>query len=189
MDPDSGARMLYLVLLAAFLLFVVFRGGMALGRLIRTLIIWALIIAGLAMAYTVFVEERSEPAAFAVSGGEIVLRRAADGHFHTDVAVNGTPVRFIVDTGATDIVLSHQDAVAAGIDTDALVFLGRARTANGVVRTAPVRLETLALADRVDTNVRATVSGGSMGISLLGMAYLDRFARIEIAADEMRLVP
>jgi aspartyl protease family protein len=189
MDPDSGARMLYLVLLGAFLLFVIFRGGLALGRLIRTLIIWALIIAGLAMAYTVFVEERSEPAAFTVAGGEIVLRRAVDGHFHAEAAVNGTPIRFIVDTGATDVVLSRDDAAAAGIDTGALVYLGRARTANGVVRTAPVRLDTLSLANRTDTNVRATVSEGEMGVSLLGMAWLDRFARIEIAGNEMRLVP
>ncbi len=189
MDPDSGARMLYLVLLGAFLLFVILRGGLAFGRVIRTLIIWALIIAGLAMAYTVFVEERSDPAAFAVSGGEIVLRRAPDGHFHAEAAVNGTPIRFIVDTGATDVVLSHADAEAAGIDTGALVYLGRARTANGVVRTAPVRLDTLSLAGRTDTNVRATVSEGDMGISLLGMAWLDRFERIEIAGGEMRLVP
>jgi aspartyl protease family protein len=175
MDPDTGARTLYLVLLAAFLLFFALRGGLALGRFIRTLVIWALIIAGLALAYTVVVEETGGPSAsIAVQGEEMVLSRARDGHFHADVEINGMPIRFIVDTGATELVLSRDDAAAAGIDTSALVYLGRARTANGIVR---------------DTRVRATVSEGDMGISLLGMTYLDRFERIEIAGNEMRLIP
>jgi aspartyl protease family protein len=124
-----------------------------------------------------------------VIGDEIVLRRARDGHFHAEVGVNGHPVRFIVDTGATEIVLSRDDAAAAGIDTGALLYIGRARTANGIVRTAPVRLESLALGGRVDTGIRATVSEGDMGVSLLGMTYLERFSRIEIAGGEMRLIP
>jgi aspartyl protease family protein len=189
MDPDTGARTLYLVLLAAFLLFFLFRGGYGLGRTLRAIAIWALIIAGLALAYTVFVEETRPAASVLVQGDEIVLQRGRDGHFHAELAVNGTPVRFMVDTGATEVVLSREDAARAGIDTEALVFLGRARTANGIVRTAPVRIDSLALGERVDANVRATVSEGDMGVSLLGMSYLERFARIEIAGGEMRLIP
>jgi aspartyl protease family protein len=190
MDPDTGARTLYLVLLGAFLLFFALRGGLALGRLIRTLAIWALIITGLALAYTVFVEESGGPtASVVVQGEEMVLTRARDGHFHATLEINGEPIRFIVDTGATDLVLSRDDAAAAGVDTAALVYLGRARTANGIVRTAPVTLQTVAFGDRVDSRVRATVSEGEMGVSLLGMTYLERFERIEIVGNEMRLIP
>jgi aspartyl protease family protein len=190
MDPDTGARSLYLVLLGGYLFLMLVGGGLALGRFLRSLIVWGLLIGGLAFGYFVFVDEIQSPTAtVAVVGDEIVLRRARDGHFHAEAEVNGRPIRFIVDTGATEVVLSRDDAAAAGIDTGALHYIGRARTANGIVRTAPVRLESLALGERVDADVRATVSEGEMGVSLLGMAYLDRFSRIEIAGDEMRLVP
>lgn len=190
MDPDAQARMVYLVLLGAFLVLMLFRGGrLALGRLLRTLILWALIIGGLALAYSIFVEEAPPDVSVAMSGETIVLNRAADGHFHAMAEVNGHPVRFIVDTGATEIVLARGDAADAGLDPAELTYLGRAQTAGGTVRTAPVSLDTLGLGERVDTGVRATVSDGDMPISLLGMAYLDRFERIEIAGDEMRLVP
>ncbi len=190
MDPDSGARLLYLALLGAFLLLFLLGGGYAIARAIRALLVWGAIAAMLVVGYWLWNEgPEPPPAALSVSGETIILSRARDGHFHAELAVNGTPVRFMVDTGATVIVLSRKDAAAAGIDPDSLLYLGRARTANGTVRTAPVRLDSLALAGRVDRDVPATVSDGDLGISLLGMSFLDRFSRIEIAGDEMRLVP
>jgi aspartyl protease family protein len=100
---------------------------------------------------------------------------------------NGTPVEFVVDTGATDIVLSRQDAAKIGIDLDGLVYTGMANTANGTVRSAPVRLDTLNLDGIVDRGVRAWVNEGEMFGSLLGMAYLERYERIEIAGDRLVL--
>ena len=73
-----------------------------------------------------------------------------------------------------------------GIDIDRLIYSGRATTANGEVRTASVRLDEVALAGAVDRDLRAVVNGGEMRESLLGMSYLSRFERIEIA--EGRLV-
>jgi aspartyl protease family protein len=191
MDPDATARLLYLVLLGVFLIFVLSRTGLRLAGALRTLVIWGAILAAVAIGYSLVVGDsgRSTTGMVAVRGDTVVLQRGADGHFHADLAVNGTPVRFMVDTGATDIVLRPEDAEAAGIDTANLVYLGRAMTANGMVRTAPVRLRSLGLGERVDTDVRATVTEGEMPVSLLGMAYLDRFERVEIAGGELRLVP
>jgi aspartyl protease family protein len=101
--------------------------------------------------------------------------------------VNGHPTRFVVDTGATAIVLTRSAAQAAGIDTDDLIFSGRANTANGTVETAPVRLDTLALGDTLDTDVRAVVNNGQMFESLLGMSYLNRYSRIEISNGQLVL--
>jgi aspartyl protease family protein len=120
-------------------------------------------------------------------GEAIELRRGADGHFHADLGINGRRVRFMVDTGASDIVLSRSDAAAVGIDVDSLDFGGRAQTANGMVATAPVRLGSVRFGDMLDTGVPAQVNGGELDTSLLGMAYLDRFARIAISGDRMRL--
>jgi clan AA aspartic protease (TIGR02281 family) len=67
--------------------------------------------------------------------------------------VNDAPIRFVVDTGATDLVLSPADAARAGIDPDGLIFSGQAFTANGMVETAPVLLDTVALEGTADTRV------------------------------------
>jgi aspartyl protease family protein len=101
--------------------------------------------------------------------------------------VNGTPVEFVVDTGATGVVLSQRDADRVGLDAANLVYLGRAMTANGEVRTAPVRLDSMALGGIVDRNIPAWVNEGALDTSLLGMTYLQRWTRIEIAQDELIL--
>ena len=97
--------------------------------------------------------------------------------------------RALVDTGATDIVFTVEDARRAGLDPDSLTFLGRARTANGEVATAFTRAETIALGPILHENVSVTVNSGEMPGSLLGMAYLSRFDRLEISGDRLSLVP
>jgi aspartyl protease family protein len=191
LDTDALMRLLYLALLLAGLLFFSFAGGrMHLGRL-RDLAIWVLIIAMVVIGYASWDTLRSAlfPSQAVMLGEAIQLRRGIDGHFHAELEVNGRPVRFMVDTGATDIVLSRRDAEAAGIDLASLSFGGRARTANGVVATAPVRLGTVRFGEMLDTNVPAQVNGGALDVSLLGMAYLNRFGRIEIAGDRLLLHP
>ena len=101
--------------------------------------------------------------------------------------MNGAPIRFLVDTGATDIVLSREDARRVGIELEELAFLGRANTANGPVKTAQVRLESIEIGQFRDEALRASVNGGELGVSLLGQRYLNRFERIEITARQMRL--
>ena len=95
-----------------------------------------------------------------------------------------------VDTEALDaldlaavsyqIVLTKADARKAGLNTDDLAFVGRAYTANGEVRTAPVRLERVAVGPLVDEDVRAVVNEGELDQSLLGMEYLQRYSSVEI---------
>lgn len=120
-------------------------------------------------------------------GSEITVPRSFDGHYYITLEVNGHPVRFLVDTGATDIVLSREDAEKSGIDMDRLVFLGQARTANGIVQTAPVRLETVGIGPVMDRNVRAVVNSGELHGSLLGMGYLSRFGTLIIEDSVLTL--
>lgn len=190
-DPDTVARAIYLLILLAFIgAGALLWRGRSLGRNLRDLAVWLLIIAMVVIAYGFrdVLRDQLLPAAMVqTSADTIELRRAADGHFHATLEVNGTPVRFMVDTGASDIVLSRRDAERIGIDVAALDYLGRAQTANGTVSTARVRLGRVQLGSFTDTAVPASVSQGAMDLSLLGMAYLDRFANIEIAGDRMRL--
>jgi aspartyl protease family protein len=189
-DPDTVARVIYLVLLLCFLVgFFAWRRGQ-IGRRLRDLLVWMLIFAMVVIAYGFRDVLRAQlfPAAMVqVSGDTIELRRGSDGHFHATLEVNGQPVRFMVDTGASGIVLSRRDAEKIGLDPGDLAYLGTAQTANGRVATAGVRLGLVRLGTFTDTNVPASVTEGGLDTSLLGMSYLDRFANIAISRDVMTL--
>jgi aspartyl protease family protein len=189
-DPDTRARLLYLAALLVFVAGLFFWGQRRnLGKSLRDLMVWALILAMAVIAYGFRDILRDEllPAAMVETGDTIALRRASDGHFHATLDINGQRVRFMVDTGASDLVLSRRDAARVGIDPDGLAYLGTARTANGTVPTATVRLGLVKLGGFTDTNVRASVTKGGLDSSLLGMSYLDRFSSIGISGDTMRL--
>ncbi len=94
--------------------------------------------------------------------------------------VDGTPVRFLVDTGATSVVLSPNDARRLGYDPAKLSFTGFADTANGTVRTAPIRLGNLVVGDIRLTDLPAEVNQAAMGSSLLGMRFLDHLRSYEV---------
>ena len=85
------------------------------------------------------------------------------------------------------MVLTKTDAERVGLTADDLIFYSEAMTANGPVRTAPVRLDDVALGPFHDANVRAFVNEGEMNQSLLGMDYLNRYARLEIANGQLIL--
>ena len=150
--------------------------------------IWALIFLGVVVLYTL-----REPLSAGLYGasqtaqGDVVLTRARDGHFYTTLNVNGQDVEFVVDTGATDIVLSKEDAARVGLDPDQLVYFGTAQTANGVVRTARVTLDAVRLGQFVDYDMRAVVNDGDLFGSLLGMSYPNRFDEVLIRNGQMVL--
>jgi aspartyl protease family protein len=182
-DVDYG-RLIYLVLLLAAVgswLFV--QNRQTLGKTVQQLAIWAFIFLGVIAGYGLWDDIRSTvlPQQSAMtSAGQIEVPRSPDGHYYLTLDVNTVPVSFLVDTGATDVVLNAQDARNVGIDPDALAYLGRANTANGEVRTASVWLDSISLGSITDKNVRVWVNQGELDQSLLGMSYLQRWSSIEI---------
>lgn len=190
-DTETTGRLLYLVLLGAAVVFWVFSANRGQGgRLLRQSAVWGLIFVATIAGFGLWQDIRDETAprqAVLADGGQVSVPRHPDGHFYLTLDIEGTPVRFVVDTGATDMVLTREDAIRVGIDPDRLVYQGRARTANGEVRTARVRLDRVALGPVVDSRVPAWVNEGRMDTSLLGMSYLQRFERLEIAGDRLVL--
>ncbi len=191
MTGDQIARLAYLVLLG-----VAVGGWLAvdlrnrLGPTLRNLLSWCLIFLGTIAGYGLWEDVRDQlaPRQMVVAGGaRVEIPRGFDGHYHVTLEANGVPVDFVVDTGATDIVLTHADAARIGIDTARLAYIGRADTANGQVRTAPAVIGALALGGQTDRNVKAVVNEGDMEGSLLGMRYLQRFSRLEISGNRMIL--
>lgn len=190
MELPDPARLVYLVILgSAILLWFVAQNRASLGRLAQQAAVWVLIFLGAIAAVGLWddIRQTVRPAQSVATDGRIELPRAADGHYYLMAEVNGVPVRFVVDTGASQIVLSQEDAARAGIDTAGLAYLGRAFTANGEVRTAPVRLESIAVGPVRHEGVRAVVNAGEMEGSLLGMDYLQRFSSIEISGGKLVL--
>ena len=190
MSTDQIMQLTYLTLLAVAI------GGSAIvagrkqwGKMAQQAAIWALIFVGVIAAYGLWEDVRNDvaPQQSLISDGIVTVPRGPDGHYHLTLAINDRPVRFVVDTGATQVVLSQRDAVAVGFDLANLDYSGVAFTANGAVRTAPVTLPAVQLEDISDRNVPAVVNEGAMDASLLGMSYLRLFDRIEIADNMLVL--
>ncbi len=184
-------HMVYLALLLVMLLiWYVSSGRTNLSQTLRHAAIWALIFLGGIALVGMWEDIRStaRPLQTVLADeGRIEIPRSPDGHFRATLSVNGADILFIVDTGATDIVLSKADARRAGLDPDSLPFYGRAMTANGEVRTAPVWLKELGLGPYVDSDVRASVNDGDLEQSLLGMSYLQFYTQITIAGGKLIL--
>ena len=190
MSPDDSA---YLIYLGLFLLFI---GGSYLysqrGKLTQTVqqaLIWMLIFSGAVVAYGFkdTLTQQLFPNRALIEGSDIAFRKARDGHFYAVLEINDVPIDFVIDTGATSLVLTLQDAKKVGIDIADLAFTNRAYTANGVTGTARVRLDNVKLGDFEDRNVRAHVNEGDMFSSLLGMDYLSRFGKIRISGDVLTM--
>jgi aspartyl protease family protein len=185
---DNLLRVLYLAIILAAL------GGWALveyrsrlGEFARSLLAWALILLGLMAGYGIYLDSARElRPVMAVTGTSVEIPRAPDGHYYLQVTINGTKLTVLADTGATSIVLSPKDAEALGIDPASLTYLGSANTANGVVRTARVKLPLVQMGEFTDQDVTAYVNQSDMDGSLMGMAYLGLFD-IKISGDRMIL--
>ena len=122
-----------------------------------------------------------------VSGETISFRANAQGHFVVEADVDGTRVRFLVDTGASDVSLSPADAERLGFDLAGLDYTRRYRTANGMIRGAPVRLSRVVIGPIGLDDVRASVNQAPMKHSLLGMSFLERLSGYEVAHQTLTL--
>lgn len=184
MDGYDLGRLTYLILLGSVIVFwFLVQNRQSFGKTLQQALVWGLLFLGVIAAFGLWndIRQTVRPTQSVISAqGRIEQPRAPDGHYYLTAEVNGAAIRFLVDTGATDIFLSREDAIAAGLDPANLAFIGSAMTANGEVRTAPVRLESIRLGPHEDRGLRAFVNAGEMRESLLGMTYLQRFSSVEI---------
>ncbi|MCT8159848.1 TIGR02281 family clan AA aspartic protease [Pseudoruegeria sp. SHC-113] len=192
MSGEQIGTAFYLVLLGCALVLWFFAQNRASkGKVLQQALVWVLIFVGAIAAVGLWGDIRREvmpQQSFIEGSGEITLPRAPDGHFYAALDVNGQAIRFVVDTGATNVVLNQRDAARVGLDPEALAYVNAANTANGIVRTARVTLDDVLFGDIPDQNVTAYVNQGEMSQSLLGMSYLQRFETIQITGDELRLI-
>ena len=191
MESFDYANLIYAsLLLGVILLSVLVSRRNQLGQVMKQATVWLVVFLVVVFGYGMWTDiQDNSKLQFAqeTSNGDVVIPKRPDGHYYATLLVNDTPINFLVDTGATQIVLNMEDAKALGFDPETLTFWNVANTANGQVRTAPVRLETMALGPYVERNFRASVNEGDLRISLLGMEYLNRFASVQLTPNELRL--
>ncbi|HEX8444437.1 MAG TPA: TIGR02281 family clan AA aspartic protease [Allosphingosinicella sp.] len=117
---------------------------------------------------------------------ETSLRRESDGHFYVNAEVNGRTVRFVVDTGASSVALTEEDARRIGLPFNPAEFRVIGQGASGDVRGTTVMLSTVSVDGKKVHDVRgAIIQGGSL--SLLGQSYLAALTSVNMSRDTMTL--
>ena len=202
-DADSFSQLVYgtaLVLVIGAGLMFSYRGRAATA--LRHLAIW-LVVALIAVGGYAFRTEFGQIAqrlraqlqpgyvleqTTAEGNVEVILFRRADGHFIADMTVNGIVVTMLVDTGASALTLSDEDARRVGLAVDRLAYSVRIQTANGISAAAPANLDRVALGPIALSRVRALVAQpGRLNESLLGIGFLSRLDSYEVRGDRMIL--
>ena len=122
------------------------------------------------------------------SGGDVELTANSGGHFETAAEVNGNEIDVMVDTGATLVALTYEDAERAGLYLKSSDFTQGVRTANGTAKVAPVTLSSITIGDITVRNVKGAVAEpGKLHKTLLGMSFLGRLSRVEMRANSLVL--
>ena len=156
----------------------------------RTLstILGALAVSALAAPATAQISTNGAPEVSVLrpSANTLVYHASPDGHFIVSATANGAPLRFLVDTGATLVVLTPSDARAAGIDPRTLVFDKTVRTANGTVPAAATVLREVRVGGISIGGVSAAVVAKSQQ-SVLGMSFLSQLKSFELQHDRLML--
>lgn len=120
--------------------------------------------------------------------GDVTLQADDRGHFETEAEVNGRSVEVMVDTGATLVALTYEDAERAGIYLKTSDFTHAVSTANGKAKIAPVKIGSISIGGITVRNVSGAVSEpGKLHRTLLGMSFLGRLSRVDMRSKTLVL--
>ncbi|AZO08052.1 MULTISPECIES: TIGR02281 family clan AA aspartic protease [unclassified Mesorhizobium] len=199
---DDFGRLIWLGALGTLIGASFLRSGRPLGDMARSLGVWAAIVLALIAGYQYRYELQDvasrvtaglvpgSPLALGVDNGRatVALEKADNGHFEARVLINGTPVRAVVDTGATTTVLTAEDAQAVGFNPAALDFTTLVSTANGMARAATVKTDELAIGGIVRKGMPVMIAApGMLERSLLGMNFIGSLSGFDVRGDRMIL--
>jgi aspartyl protease family protein len=186
---ESGLqRLIYLIAILILVGPALFVGR--LSRNFRNLAIWGVAIMVAVAGYTYWqrgqVDIATVKAELAPQTGTVSTPSEAhfvanrNGDFVIEAEVQGTRVVFLVDTGASDVVLSPDDAVRVGFRPERLNYTKRYMTANGPIFGAPIRIEWMTVGGIDVSNVSASVPNSDLSTSLLGMSFLNRLGGFSV---------
>ena len=120
--------------------------------------------------------------------GQLIISRHQNGHFYLNAyAKNGQKIRFLIDTGASDVALTKEDAKKLGFNLSSLKYTKQYVTANGLAAAAPIRIPQLTIDKKIFYNIEGHVTSGDLDISLLGMSLIGKFKDFKITQDMLIL--
>jgi aspartyl protease family protein len=199
LDGEDTGRLVYLiVLLAVVASGVVFGTRSDIGRNLKYLMIWAGIFAVIAIIASFRPEMQQlgarvmgqvDPARGEQVGTALHLSKRDDGHYWVRAEVNGASALFIVDTGASSILITRDTAQAIGIDVSQLQFWVTTQTANGEARAAPVAIKSMKVGEIERQNLKALVGDDGLQVNLLGMTFLDTLGSVRMERGTLVLTP
>ncbi len=161
----------------------IFGRGIKISDTIKQLAIWVVIILGLMVGYVFRYDMQDDK-----GRAEVTLIRSENGHFEASAGVNGKPIRFLVDTGASAIVMTASDAELVGIDVNNLAFTIITQTANGQGRSARAKIQSLYLGGIERNNLTVMIAQpGRLNQSLLGQQFLESLSSYEKRGDRLTL--
>jgi aspartyl protease family protein len=194
-DFASLSYKLILVVFIASGVVVMFRGRFT--QAIAAALLWIAIGLALLVGYTYRYELRDVgdrvlaeiiPGHVVEHGRSVEVARAYNGDFDISARINGARVSMVLDTGASSVVLTRDDAKAAGLPLEVLAYTAVIDTANGRTHAAPVKLDRVAVGGLVERSVDALVAQpGQLKTSLLGMSFLNRLQSWEVRGDRLVL--
>ena len=194
-DFASLSYRLVLLVFIASAVVVMFRGRFT--QALSAALLWIAIGLALLVGYTYRFELREVadrvmaeiiPGYVVAHGRSVEVARAFNGDFDISARINGARVAMVLDTGASSVVLTREDAKAAGLPLEVLAYTAVIDTANGRTRAAPVRLDRVAVGGLVERSVDALVAQpGQLKTSLLGMSFLNRLQSWEVRGDRLLL--
>lgn len=194
LTPEIIAALIYLAILVVAVIAYLFfsnSGPAPAGKVVQRSLVWLSVFVAVVAGYGLWQDASRamlpRQAVFA-EGTSVTIPKDRDGHYYLTLHINDVPVVFVVDTGATDMVLGPRDAARIGLRAEDMEFSGRASTANGIVATARVTLERVTLGTTTEENVTAVVTGRPLNMSLLGLRYLSRWDSVVIGGDRMVLL-
>ena len=199
LDQSDTAR-----LIAGLAVLILVAGGMftrrqRLGEMLGNLMLWCAIFAAGIGLYTyrtdlmrfggrIVAELTPGAAVVDVESGTASFRRAFGGSFRINTNINGHETPMIFDTGASAIVLTQEDAQAAGLPVADLAYIVPVQTANGTGRAALVALDTVTVGEIRRSGIRAYVAEeGALETSLLGMTFLETLSGYAVTQDDLVL--
>jgi aspartyl protease family protein len=153
--------------------------------MVEKLAIAGTIVAGVAIGL-LWPSSRGSQTAAPTTGAEVLIERNSDHHYYTDAMVNGRPVHFMIDTGASETALTVDDAKAIGIAVDPNKYEVIGDGASGMVRGQYVDLKSIDLQGIKEEGAKAVIVPGA-SVSLLGQPFLEKVDEIVIRRGEMRL--
>ena len=202
LKSDDFARVVYILPILGVMAYGIMSSRKNWRPALQMLLVWCVLILGVSSLY-VYQSELTGvakrvasgilPGRFAVTSEKngnatLTISKNIQGHFATFGVVNGHSIQFMIDTGASDVALSYEDAVALGLHPEKLNFNRVVSTANGDTVSAPVSIDSLQIGPLIRNNIRASVAlQGRLDQSLLGMSYLSTLSGVEITPNQLTL--